>query len=90
MVVVLIILGVWRFQRGSSPSDPEGEISWQQAVDLVKACRVKVVMQAHSLKVDLTLKSGQQALTNAPAIDEIFRVVDLAAPKCGPITIGTE
>jgi hypothetical protein len=69
---------------------PEGQITWEAAVELIHACQVAAVFQAHSLAVTLTLKDEDLVTTIEPAIDAVLAEVQAAAPICGPVTMATE
>lgn len=63
---------------------------WAQAVAALKSCMVSMVVQAHSLNVELTLKDGKKYTAVEPTIDEVFRVLDTVRDRCGDISIATE
>jgi hypothetical protein len=69
---------------------PEGQITWEAAVELIHACQVAAVFQAHSLAVTLTLKDEDLVTTIEPAIDAVFAEVQAAAPVCGEVIMATE
>jgi hypothetical protein len=65
-------------------------ILWSEAVELIKDCDVEMVLQAHSLNVGLTLKTGDQLRAVEPTIDEVFRVLAEYQDKCGQIPVAME
>lgn len=65
-------------------------ISWPKAQNYIKDCDVSMVMQSHSLNVDITLENGTRYRTVEPVIDEVFKLVETASKTCGNIGIATE
>lgn len=70
----------------------ESEVLWGQAKQLLRDCRVTVVMQTHSLEVWLTLDDGTRARTKEPGIDDVLDLAFDAQQRCGgqPGVIATE
>ena len=69
----------------------EGEtISWERAVDLLNSGQVTMVVQAHSLEVTLTLKSGVTVKTIEPTIDAIFAEIQKCGETCSGVVQATE
>ena len=69
----------------------EGQtISWAQAVDLLHAGQVTMVVQLHSLEVHLTLRSGVTVITVEPTIDAIFDEIQRCSAPCANIVQATE
>jgi hypothetical protein len=70
----------------------ETEVSWGQAKQLLRDCRVTAVMQAHSLDVWLTLEDGTRAHAKEPGIDDVLGLASDAQQRCGgqPEQIATE
>jgi len=67
------------------PTPPSKEISWEEAVELIKECMVKEIIQAHNLDVALVLTNDSRVLTKEPEIDEIIKIADQYSDtdKCG-------
>ncbi len=63
-------------------------ISWTTALNYINTCKVSSVTQAHSLTVNLTLKSGASYVTVEPSIDEVLRAI--YASGCAGVSIATE
>ncbi|MCO6384206.1 MAG: hypothetical protein JXQ91_06945 [Vannielia sp.] len=68
---------------------PTGEITWEQARALFKACKVETAFQDHQRNVSLTLIDGSTVTTVEPGLDDIFHT-DKLAPGCPDIGIITE
>ena len=70
----------------------ESQVSWGQAKQLLRDCRVTAVMQAHSLDVYLTLDDGTRAHAKEPKIDDVIDLAFDAQQRCGgqPEQIATE
>lgn len=67
-----------------------GEISWEQALALIRSGEVRSVMQTHALAVALGTASGARYTTREPEIDAVLRAVRELAPNAGEIAIATE
>jgi hypothetical protein len=65
-------------------------ISWPAALELFRACEVKMATQTHSLDVYLDLKNGSKVRAVEPTIDEMFRVINETSARCGTFPVGTE
>jgi hypothetical protein len=50
-------------------------ITWDEAVALIEACRVRVAGQTHARNVYLTLDDGSERETVQPVLDDLFSVV---------------
>ncbi|QDC07984.1 hypothetical protein FHY55_01415 [Oceanicola sp. D3] len=68
---------------------PTGEITWEEARALFKACMVEYAYQDHQRNVELTLFDGSTVTTVEPGLDDIFRTDELA-PGCPEIALITE
>jgi hypothetical protein len=65
-------------------------ISWPQAVELFKACKVKMATQTHSLDVYLDLKDGRRVRAVEPMIDEMFTIINQTQNTCVTFPVATE
>ncbi|HSH31563.1 MAG TPA: hypothetical protein VK963_02740 [Candidatus Saccharimonadales bacterium] len=65
-------------------------ITWPEAVELIRSCRVKSVSQTHDRQVGLTLNDGTGRNTTEPELDQVVQLAQAVMSKCGPITIVTE
>jgi hypothetical protein len=75
----------------SAPLQPAtGEISWEQALALIRSGEVRSVMQTHALEVALGTASGARYTTREPEIDAVLRAVRELAPNAGEIAVATE
>jgi hypothetical protein len=76
----------------TSATPGETEVSWGQAKQLLRDCRVTAVGQAHSLDVWLTLEDGTRAHAKEPGIDDVIGLAFEAQGQCGgqPEQIVTE
>jgi len=76
----------------TSATPGETEATWDEAKQLLRDCRVTVVMQAHSLDVWLTLDDGTRAHTREPGIDDVIGLAFDAQQRCDgqPEQIATE
>ncbi len=72
------------FQKQSS------KVSWDEAVILVKDCKVKSSSQTHYLEIFLELKDGKRVRTTEPQLEEISRVIKSASNVCGEVLESTE
>lgn len=73
------------------PMDPGSSfISWTDAVNLLKNCRVTEAMQTHALDVYLTLKDGRRVRAVEPSSDELFTVIEGSTAQCGTFPVATE
>lgn len=66
------------------------ELTWEEAVELIKSCQVGSVFQDHSRNVSLSLKDGTSRSTVEPEIDTVLEEAKQAEGKCGPILMATE
>lgn len=92
-ILVLLLPYVKDMDIANLPNPRDGaseEVAWSEAVALLEDCRVGMIVQLHSLRVDLTLKDSRKVHTTEPAIDEVFRVYERVQPTCGSIPIATE
>lgn len=63
-------------------------ITWSEAEEIIRNCELKSIFQAHSLRVNIELKSGIKVKTTEPRIDEVFKI--LSASKCKNVLMATE
>ena len=71
-------------ERFNNP--PQADITWEEAVELVKSCEVKMVAQNHNRGVHLSLKDGTERTAIAPELDSIIGV----GISCGDIIYAIE
>ena len=64
----------------------QADITWEEAVELVKSCEVKMVAQNHNRGVHLSLKDGTERTAIAPELDSIIGV----GISCGDIIYAIE
>ncbi|MDD5144706.1 MAG: hypothetical protein PHW72_01115 [Candidatus Pacebacteria bacterium] len=76
---------------------PDGRIffqetnsTWEAALQSINNCEIEKVFQTHSRIVTLMLKNGNRLIATEPNIDDVIKVVDGAAARCGEVPIGTE
>lgn len=67
-----------------------GEISWDEAKELLADCRVTGVTQTHALDIYLMLDDGTEVHAVEPSIDLIFSEIDNLPANCRPRSIATE
>ena len=67
-----------------------GEISWEEALALIRSGEVHSVSQTHALEVALRTRTGARYTTREPEIDAVLRAVRELAPNAGEIAIATE
>lgn len=65
-------------------------ISWPHAIELFKACEVRMATQTHALDVYLDLRDGRTLRAVEPTIDEMFRIIDATQGACGTFPVATE
>jgi hypothetical protein len=66
------------------------DIGWEQAVALINNSEVSKVVQAHDLKVTITLKDGRTLTATEPAIDQVLQVIQACGDPCKDIQVATE
>jgi hypothetical protein len=87
----VLIRKIQRVEEGGMvlPMDPGRVfISWPEAVRLIEQCNVTMVMQTHSLDINLRLKDGREVTSVEPTIDGVFQVTQRA--NCPNVIIATE
>jgi hypothetical protein len=72
------------------PSSVYDDLSWAEAVELIRDCKVTAVDQSHAREVDLTLKDGSNRRTIEPDLDGVLTEAVNAEAKCGQILMSTE
>lgn len=65
-------------------------ISWEEAQAMILNGEVVQAVQLHSMQVTLTLNDGRQVVTLEPAIDELFRLIEMCGEPCANILVATE
>lgn len=89
-ILSLVLLGLFVL-TACAPAYTEGQvISWEQAVDLLHSGQVTMVIQLHSMEVQLTLRSGVTVKTTEPTIDAIFEEIQACGAPCANIVQATE
>jgi hypothetical protein len=76
--------------EAAAPLPSAGEISWEQALGLIRSGEVRSVMQTHGLDVALGTAGGARYTTREPEIDAVLRAVRELAPNAREIAIATE
>lgn len=66
------------------------EISWDQALGLLRSGQVTRVSQRHDLTVALTLQDGRTLQTLEPEIDAILKEIETCGDFCRNIRVATE
>ncbi len=74
----------------TAPSPVNRRVDWNQAIALLKAGRVRAIVQTHDLSVTLTLAEGASVITQEPAIDAILAAISMYAPNPQAIVVATE
>jgi hypothetical protein len=64
---------------------PIVEITWPEAVDLIKNCKIKTVFQKRKLEVTLTDKNGLVFKTIEPKFNDIFNETNYLPSNCNDI-----
>jgi len=92
-ILLSILLGIFIVTRlalveepvvNQKPKEPvETEISWEEAVQLIRDCEVTLVFQDHSKNVGLTLKDGTSRSTKEPVLDLVLEEAAKATIICG-------
>ncbi|MBW3538132.1 hypothetical protein KY386_01405 [Candidatus Parcubacteria bacterium] len=81
-------------QNDPAPAAPQSSqsatITGTEAVELIRNCRVKSVVQSHSRQVGLTLDDGSGRRVVEPELDQVMAAVQASENRCGPIMIVTE
>ena len=68
------------------PAPVEGDtLDWGKVPDILASGNVSEVFQRASLLVVITMKDGSTTSANAPAKDEIFKLLDQCGEKCNTI-----
>ena len=70
----------WK-QIDNEPVDSprSNNITWEEAVDLIRNCQVTQVSQSHSRNVSIALKSGEVKTTKEPQIDLVLDEAEKAS-----------
>jgi hypothetical protein len=68
----------------------DGEVSWDDALSILKSCKVAGIFQGHDLNVQLQLKDGSSVWLREPSIDAIFAEFDLLNECEDEIIVATE
>lgn len=68
-----------------TPEELKNYVSWGHAIDLVLDSQVKNIFQAHTLSVELELKSGIWVSTIEPSIDTILVIIQKCGEPCSNI-----
>ena len=100
-ITILILLGVLALAvyflltnfRQTSPNPTTqwpAEVDWPTAIEILYSGQVAQVLQAHNLEVTLILADDTQIKTVEPAIDEIFKEIELCGKVCADILLITE
>lgn len=97
LICVLLALAGFAIVKNLNPSsEPHpstswpDEVDWPTAIEILNSGQVAEVFQSHNLEVVLTLKDGTQIRTMEPAIDEIFKEVELCGKACARLILSTE
>jgi len=69
---------------------PEQDVPWNEALEILNSGHVVMVVQTHSLDVELSLDDGSTVRTKEPGIDEIFNEVTKCGEQCTGIILATE
>jgi len=93
--ILVALVGAACTSAPTAVSGPTAEptpatIAWPAAEARILAGDAAAVMQAHSLEVIITLKTGRRIHTVEPEIDEVLRVIDRCGEACRDIVVATE
>lgn len=89
-ILSLILLGLFVL-AACAPAYTEGQvISWDQVGELLHSGQVTMVVQLHSMEVQLTLRSGVTVKTTEPTIDAIFEEIQACGAPCANIALAME
>jgi hypothetical protein len=66
------------------------QISWKEAVKMIKSGKVIQVDQSHSQEVELLTNDYKRYKTNEPRLDDVFRIISEFDPKGNKIGCITE
>jgi hypothetical protein len=91
--VALLALGVACAPTPPQPTPSQLEreqISWEEALALIRSGEVRSVSQTHALEVSLRTRTGARYTTREPEIDAVLRAVRELAPNADKIVIATE
>ncbi len=64
--------------------------NWNLIKQAIADCKIKSIMQTHSLEVTATFKDGKTITAQEPKIDDIFDIINQNKEICGEILMGTE
>lgn len=64
--------------------------NWNDIKNSISECKVKSIMQTHSLEVTATYKDGREIKAQEPKIDDVFDIIKQYKDKCGEILMATE
>ena len=63
---------------------------WERIKEAINNCEVVEVFQAHSKYVNATLKNTVELEAVEPKLDDIVKLINESATKCGKIRVGIE
>ena len=66
------------------------EVDWSTAIKILRSGQVSEVIQSHNLEVLMNLDDGNQIKTIEPAIDQVFKEIDICGDICSDILLITE
>lgn len=73
-----------------APASACGEISWEQAQKMIRACEVSRVFQTKEKRVDFVLKNGKYANSVEPGYDAVLQEVYNSRADCGEVGVVNE
>ena len=66
-----------------SKNTTEDNITWEEAVELIRNCEVTAVFQDHEKSVSITLTDETTRSTTEPELDLVLSEASKASEKCG-------
>jgi hypothetical protein len=88
-LLVVAALAIAYFPLTKRSTDP-AIVSWEEAIAVLHAGEVALIVQTHHLGVALWLKNGTVLTTKEPSIDAIFHEIQKCGEPCKNVQTATE
>jgi hypothetical protein len=90
LIVTVVFVLISARHQPPPPATATSQVTWSEAVIILRSGQVKVATQTHQRDVIFVLKNGQIIQTVEPEIDELFREIRYCGAVCAGITQATE
>lgn len=68
----------------------ENEITWAEAVGIIRSGEIESVFQTHDRRVEIVLADGTTVTTVEPTLDAVFEELQACGDRCSHVTVATE